>query len=62
LLLAENDAGALTIAATPACIALLRQSEDAADQEPRRLCQYTVQLLNQVRSELTLPEQPVSRT
>ena len=33
-LLAEDYAGALTIAAAPAFIALLRQSEDAADQEP----------------------------
>ena len=56
-LLAENEAGALMIAAAPACIALLRQSEDAADQGLPRLRRHTVPLRNQVRSELTLPEQ-----
>ena len=61
-LLADNDAGALMIAGTPAFIALLRQSEYAADQGLQRLRRHAAQLLNQVRSELTLHEQPVSRT
>jgi len=58
-LLAENDAGALMIAAAPAIIALLRQSEDAADQEPQRLRRHAAQSLNQVRDEFTLYEQMV---
>jgi len=49
-LLAENDAGALMIAAAPACIALLRQSEDAADQEPQRLRRHTVAVSGRIRN------------
>jgi hypothetical protein len=60
-LLAQDYTGALMIAAAPACIALLRQSEDAADQGLQRLRRHTVQLLNQVRSELTLHERRSSR-
>jgi len=58
-LLAENYAGALTIAAAPTFIALLRQSDHPGDPSLQRLRQHAVQLLNQVRGELTLHEQLV---
>jgi hypothetical protein len=58
-LLAEDYTGTLMIAAAPAFIALLRQSEDAADQGLQRLRQHAAQLLNQVRGKLTLHEQMV---
>jgi hypothetical protein len=58
-LLADNEAGALMIAATPTCIALLRQSEYATDQGLQRLRRHAAQLLNQVRGKLTLHEQMV---
>src|SRR6266508_1629736 len=58
-LVAEDYAGALTIAAASAFIALLRQSEDSADPRLQRLRQQAVQLFNQVRGELTLYEQLV---
>ncbi|HEX9370866.1 MAG TPA: hypothetical protein VF897_07655, partial [Roseiflexaceae bacterium] len=58
-LVAEDYAGALTIAAASAFIALLRQSEDSADPRLQRLRQLAVQLFNQVRGELTLHEQLV---
>jgi hypothetical protein len=58
-LLAEDDAGALTIAAAPAFIALLRQSDHPGDPNLQRLRRYAVQLLHQIRAELTLHEQLV---
>jgi hypothetical protein len=58
-LLAEDDPGALTIAAAPAFIALLRQSDHPDDPALQRLRRHAVQLLNQVRGELTLHEQLV---
>ncbi len=58
-LLAEDYVGALTIAAAPAFIALLRPGDHAEDPDLQRLRQQTVQLLNQVRGELTLHEQVV---
>lgn len=57
--LAEDYMGALTIAAVPAFIALLRSGNQPEDPGLRRLRQQAVQLLNQVRSELTLHEQVV---
>jgi len=58
-LLAEDYAGALTIAAAPAFIALLRQSDHPGEPGLQRLRRHAVQLLNQVRGELTLHEQLV---
>ncbi len=58
-LVAEDYAGALTIAAASAFIALLRQSDHSADPRLQRLRQLAVQLFNQVRGELTLHEQLV---
>jgi len=58
-LLAEDDAGALTIAAAPAFIALLRQRDHPDDPNLQRLRRHAVQLLNQVHGELTLYEQLV---
>jgi hypothetical protein len=58
-LLAEDYAGALTIAAAPAFIALLRQSDYPDDPGLQRLRRHAIQLLNQVRGELTLHEQLV---
>ena len=58
-LLAEDDAAALTIAAAPAFIALLRQSDYPDDPGLQRLRRHAVQLLNQIRGELTLHEQLV---
>ena len=57
--LAEDDADALTIAATPTCIALLRPGDHAEDPDLQRLRQQVVQLLNPVRGTLTLHEQIV---
>ena len=57
--MAEDDAGALTIAAAPAFIALLRQRDHADDPNLERLRRHAVQLLNQVHGELTLYEQLV---
>jgi hypothetical protein len=57
--LAEDYAGALTIAAAPAFIALLRPGEQAEDAGLQRLRRQAIQLLNQVRGELTLHEQVV---
>src|SRR5438132_1470772 len=56
-LLAEDLEGALTIAAEMAFIALLRQSDYPDDPGLQRLRRHAVQLLNQVRGELTLHEQ-----
>ncbi len=58
-LLAEDYAGALIIAAAPAFIALLRPGNHAEDHDLQRLRQQAIQLLNQVRSALTLHEQVV---
>jgi hypothetical protein len=58
-LLAEDDTGALTWAAAPAFIALLRQSDHPDDPGLQRLRQHVIQLLKQVRGELTLHEQLV---
>jgi hypothetical protein len=58
-LLAEDYVGALTIAAAPAFIALLRPGDHAQDPDLKRLRRQAIQLLNQVRSELTLHEQVV---
>src|SRR6187455_2616589 len=58
-LLAEDYVGALTIAAAPACIALLRPGSQSEDPGLPRLRQQAIQLLNQVRGELTLHEQVV---
>ena len=57
--LAEDYAGALTIAAAPAFIALLRPGDQSEASDLQRLRQQAVQLLNQVRGELTLHEQVV---
>jgi hypothetical protein len=57
--LADDYAGALTIAAAPAFIALLRPGEQAEDLGLQRLRRQAIQLLNQVRGELTLHEQVV---
>ena len=57
--LAEDYAGALTIAAAPAFIALLRPGDQSEDPDLQRLRRQAVQLLNQVRGELTLHEQVV---
>jgi hypothetical protein len=57
--LAEDYAGALTIAAAPAFIALLRPGDQSEDPDLQRLRQQAIQLLNQIRSELTLHEQVV---
>lgn len=57
--LAEDYAGALTIAAAPAFIALLRPGEQAEEPDLKRLRQQAIQLLNQVRGDLTLHEQVV---
>ncbi len=46
-LLAEDYAGTLTIAAAPACIALLRPGDHAEDPDLQRLRQQAIQLLNQ---------------
>src|SRR5438045_3974906 len=59
VLLAEDDAAALTIAAAPAFIALLRQSDHPDDSGLQRLRRHAVQLLKGVRGELTLHEQLV---
>ena len=53
-LLAEDDAGALTIAAAPAFIALLRPGNHPEEPILQRLREHAVQLHNQVRDELTL--------
>jgi hypothetical protein len=58
-LLAEGYVGALTIAAEMAFIALLRQSDYPDDPCLQRLRRHAVQLLNEVRGELTLHEQVV---
>jgi hypothetical protein len=58
-LLAEDYTGTLTIAAAPAFIALLRQSDHPDDPGLQRLRQLAVQLFNQVHGELTLYEQLV---
>ena len=58
-LLAEDDAGALTIAAAPAFIALLRPGNQSEDPDLQRLRRQAIPLLNQVRGELTLHEQIV---
>jgi len=57
--LAEDYAGALTIAAAPAFIALLRSGNHAEEPDLQRLRQQAIPLLNQIRSELTLHEQLV---
>jgi hypothetical protein len=57
--LAEDYAGALMIAAAPAFIALLRPGSQSEDPDLQRLRRQAVQLLNQVRGELTLHEQVV---
>ena len=57
--LAEDYAGALTIAAAPAFIAFLRLGSQAEDPGLQRLRQQAIQLLNQVRGELSLHEQVV---
>jgi hypothetical protein len=48
------------IAAAPAFIALLRQSDHPGEPDLQRLRRHGVQLLNQVRGELTLHEQLVA--
>jgi len=58
-LLAEDYVGALTIAAAPAFIALLRPGEQSEDPDLQRLRQQAIPLLNQIRSALTLHEQVV---
>ena len=58
-LLAEDYVGALTIAAAPAFIALLRPGSQSDAPNLQRLRQQAIQLLNQVRGELTLHEQVV---
>jgi hypothetical protein len=58
-LLAEDYAGALTIAAAPAFIALPRQNNYPDDPDLQRLRRHASQLLNQIRGELTLQEQLV---
>ena len=58
-LLAEDYVGAPTIAAAPAFIALLRPGNQSEDPDLQRLRQQAIQLLTQVRSELTLHEQLV---
>ncbi len=55
----EDYAGALTIAAVPAFIALLRQGNHPDEPDFQRLRRHAVQLLNQIRGELTLHEQVV---
>lgn len=57
--LAEDYASALTIAAAPAFIALLRPGNQSEDPDLQRLRQQAIQLLNQIRSALTLHEQVV---
>jgi hypothetical protein len=57
--LAEDYAGALMIAAAPAFIALVRPGSQSEDPDLQRLRRQAVQLLNQVRGELTLHEQVV---
>jgi hypothetical protein len=57
--LAEDYAGALTIAAAPAFIARLRPGEQSEYPDLQRLRQQAIPLLNQVRSELMLHEQVV---
>jgi len=57
--LAEGYMGVLTIVAAPAFIALLRPGERAEDPGLQRLRQQAIQLLSQVRGELTLYEQVV---
>ena len=59
LLLAEGLEGALTIAATPVFIALLRQSNHPDDPDLQRLRRHATQLLKGVRGKLTLREQLV---
>jgi hypothetical protein len=58
-LLAEGYTGSLTIAAAPTFIALLRQSDHPGEPDLQRLRRYAVQLLNQIRGDLTLREQLV---
>jgi hypothetical protein len=60
--LAEDYAGALTIAAAPVFIALLRPGKQAEDSGLQRLRQQAIQLLNQVRGELTLLDQRPAHT
>jgi hypothetical protein len=52
-LLVEDYTGALTIAATPSFIALLQQGNHPGEPALQRLRWHTIQLLNQVRGELT---------
>ncbi len=58
-LLAEDHMGALTIAATPTFIALLRHPHQPDNPNLQRLRRHTIQLLNQIRGEPTLHEQLV---
>jgi hypothetical protein len=58
-LLAEDYAGALTIAAAPTFIALLRPPYQPDNPDLQQLRRHATQLLNQIRSELTLHEQLV---
>jgi uncharacterized membrane protein YccC len=55
--LAEDYAEALTIAAAPAFIDLLRESDHPGAPDLQRLRGHAVQSLNQIRGELTLQEQ-----
>ncbi|HEX9439421.1 MAG TPA: hypothetical protein VF909_07065, partial [Roseiflexaceae bacterium] len=55
----EDYAGALTIAAVPAFIALLRQGNHLGELDFQRLRRHAVQLLHQIRAEVTLHEQLV---
>ena len=57
--LAEDYVGSLTIVGAPAFIALLRQSDHMGDPNLQRLRRHAVQLLKEVRGELTLHEQLV---
>lgn len=57
--LAEDYMSALTIAAAPAFIALLRPGNQSEDPDLQRLRQQAIQLLNQMRGQLTLHEQMV---
>jgi hypothetical protein len=58
-LLAEDYGGALTIAAEMAFIALMRPPYQPDNPDLQRLRRHAVQLLNQIRGELTLQEQLV---
>jgi len=57
VLVAEDYAGALTIAAAPAFIAFLRPGDHPEDPDLQRLCEHAVQMLSHVRGKLTLHEQ-----